>query len=356
MNRIVDPPREVPTGLALRILAGSIPASLFWFVPAAATLITVAKRPSMDITLQVLLELLGFAMLAMGYLAVVPDLVRSLATLRRMRTGVEATGRIVACRPAWDGKGDEMPYRAFLEDWLGRTMQSQMGKFTGCLVKLFFLGMAVPALLMALVLAVAALVNLPMLMAGGTMGGVSLRDAGAFIGMAVVLAIFIAVMLYFLRRDTLETAGDYIDWARQQAAYRAGADPATVALIATAREQARGIALKEPLPTQDSGVELICSVEFSAMGELRKASGRARLCNRLDLAGVERLLVDPLDARKVQLFVGLPDDARTDERGEWQDIPAAASGIKLALVVAAALVATVALLTNALMLYPHFHS
>ena len=357
MNRIVAPPREVPTGLGLKILADSgVPSSLFWFVPAAATLITSAMRPGMDVTLQALLEFFGMLMVAMGYFAVVPDVARALATLRRMRTGVETTGHIVACRLAWDGKKAELPYRTFLEDWLGRTTQSQMGKATGCLAKLVFLLVVVPVLLIALTVTVAAFIDFPMLAAGGTMGGVTLHDAEAFIGMALAGSILIGLMLHFLRRDKQDTAARYIEWARAQPAQASGLDPATIALVSSAREQARDIALKEPLPKDGTGIELICRVEYSAMGELRSASGRAHFCDRLDLAGVERLLVDPLDERNVLLFVGLPDAAHTDELGEWRDIPAAASGIKLALVVAVALVATAALFRNALALYSHFHA
>ena len=355
MNRLVDPPRAVPRGLVLKVLADSgAPSSLFWFVPAAATLVIVAMRSRMDISLQALLVFFGLVMVGLGFIAALPDLYRGLAALRRMRTGVETTGRIVACRLAWDGKGNDVPYRAFLEDWLVQTTQSQMGKATGCLIKMFVVVLGFPMLIVVLLLAVAAVMNFPMLAAGGTMGGVTLRDVGAFIGMAVLGSILTAVMMYFLRRDTLDTARDYIEWARKQPSHAGGHDPATIALLASAREQAQDLQLKDPLPKDGTGVDLICRVEYSVMGELRTASARARFSDRLDLAGVERLLFNPLDQGKVTLFVGLPAEARSDELGQWRDVPSAVTGTKLALVAAVAMVATAALLRNAFVLYTHF--
>ena len=80
----------------------------------------------------------------------------------------------------------------------------------------------------------------------------------------------------------------------------------------------------------------------------------APLCNRLDLAGVERLLYDPLDHRKIVLFVGLPGQASIDELGEWCDVPGSAPGIKLALNATIAVLASWFLLNNALVLSTRF--
>ena len=86
------------------------------------------------------------------------------------------------------------------------------------------------------------------------------------------------------------------------------------------------------------------------MGEPCTATGRARLSNRLDPAGVERILFNNLERGKVNLFAGLPDEARLDAQGCWSDTPALASAIHLGVTGAAAVVAIAALLRIAYLL------
>src|SRR5438094_10653278 len=99
--RVADPPREIPLGLQLRLLAHrDVTGSLFFLVPAAAALLAGASRPGAGV--RIVLFLIGSLFLFVSLKTAVPALYRSVATLRRMRFGFVTLGRIVSCRLAWD--------------------------------------------------------------------------------------------------------------------------------------------------------------------------------------------------------------------------------------------------------------
>lgn len=355
MTRIVDPPREVPSGLRLHVLGqGDVVRSLLFFGLAAAALLFAASHPGMRTPVQMGLLLVGWPLVLLGYYGALPGIARNLVTLRWMRNGFEGTGHIVACRLAGTTKRNDVPYREFLQDWLARTMRTAMGKWMGCFVVVILLVLVVPTVLTTVVLGVAVVANYRMLVDGGSMGGVTIRDAVTLIEYGLVFIVATVVMLRLLVWNTMGTLDSYVQWARTQGGRDPRDEARTLELVASAREQAKDIQLKDPLPKEDPGVELICRVDFSAMGELRSATGRVPLSDRLDLAGVERLLFDPLHPREVSLFVGLPVAARVNELGQWRDIPPGASGLKLAAVAAAAIVATAALVRDTVVFYMSF--
>jgi hypothetical protein len=102
-------------------------------------------------------------------------------------------------------------------------------------------------------------------------------------------------------------------------------------LVREAKEKGADLSLKEPLPKEYSGIELICQVEYSLQGVKQAGEGRLRLCDRLDLAGVEALLFDPARPADVIFMGGLPAEVGLDEFGRWKDVQAPMSTILLVL-------------------------
>lgn len=351
MIRIVDPPREIPTGLRLRILAHrDVTGSIFLLLPAAAAL--AAGVPSPGTGIRIGLVFVGSLFLLQGLKTALPALSRSLATLKRMRFGFVTMGRIVSCHLAWDGKREEKPYREFLENWTVNMARSQMGKAMGCVAVIVVAIFVVPLALMMLTVVVVFAVNYLQHPESAAMAG-SLDGAtiGKFVAMGLV---FIAVLFLFLRasrRSAVDAVAPYMEWRRlAQPGKDAVYDEHAKQLVELAKERGEQISLKEPLPENYSGVELVCKVDYSAMGERCTATGRARLSNRLDPAGVERLIFSNLERGKIDLFAGLPDEASIDAQGQWADAPAAGSAAQLALTGTAAIVAIAALLWNVFLL------
>lgn len=351
MIRIVDPPREIPAGLRLRILAHrDVTGSAFFLLPAAAAL--VAGVASLGTGIRIGLLFVGFLLMLQGLKTALPALFRSLATLQRMRFGFVTMGRIVSCHLAWDGKREEKPYREFLENWTVNVARSQMGKAMGCLGVIVVTLFAVPLALMMLTVVAALAVNFLQHPGGAAMAG---EADGATIAKFVAMGlVFIVILFLFLRagrRSAVDAVAPYMEWRRLvQPGRDAVYDEHAMQLVELAKQRGEQISLKEPLPGNYSGAELVCKVDYSAMGERCTATGRARLSNRLDPAGVERLIFSNLERGKIDLFVGLPDEASIDAQGQWADVPAAGSAAQLVLAGTAAVVAIAALLWNVFLL------
>jgi hypothetical protein len=168
----------------------------------------------------------------------------------------------------------------------------------------------------------------------------------------LLFIVLVIVYLRVYRKATVNAVAPYMEWRRlAQPGKNDVYDKHAERLVELAREHGEQISLKEPLPADNAGMELICKVEYSVMGEPCIATARARLSNRLDLAGVERLIFNPLERGRIDLFAGLPDEVRIDESGRWSDVPAGGSAAWLALTAAVAMVATAALLDNVPALY-----
>jgi hypothetical protein len=349
--RIVDPPRAVPLGLGLRILAHrDVTGSMFFLLPAAVALVAAVASPGTGI--RVSLVSAGLLFLLQGLKTALPALFRSLATLQRMRFGFVTMGRIVSCHLAWDGKREEKPYREFLENWTVNVARSQMGKAMGCLGVIVVALFVVPLALMMLTAVAVLAFNFLQHPEGTAMAGdVDGATIAKFVAMGLV---FIAMLFLFLRasrRSAVDAVAPYMEWRRlAQPGKDAVYDEHAKQLVELAKQRGERISLKEPLPANDSGVELVCKVDYSAMGEPCTAAGRARLSNRLDPAGVERLIFSNLERGRIDLFAGLPDEASIDAQGRWAEVPAAGSAAQLALTGTAAVVAIAALLWNVFLL------
>lgn len=333
--------------LAHRDVAGS----LFYLLPGAAALVAGMARS--EPALRAGLVLVGAIFLMMGLRTALPPLLRSAATLRRMRFGFLTLGRIVSCHLAWDSKRKEMPYREFLENWAVKVGQSQMGKATGCFGTVFIAVFVAPLALMMLIVALVYIAGLLNVSIGEPMAAdLDGRYLAKWFAMGLVFIAAVLVFLYLGRRHAEKSVVPYMEWRRlvnpgKNDVY----DEHAMRLVELAKERGEQISLKVPLPESDAGVELICRLEYSVMGEPCIAVGRARLTNRLDPAGVERIMFHPLARGKVDLLAGLPDEPLIDAQGRWSDVPASGPAVRLALTGAAAVVAIAALLGNVPQLY-----
>jgi hypothetical protein len=311
-----------------------VTGSLLYLLPAAAALIAGVASP--EALLRIGLVLVGSLLLAKGVGTALPALLRSLATLERMRSGFVTLGRIVSCHLAWDSARQEMPYREFLENWVVKVSKSQMGKATGCFGMVFILIFVAPLalgmLIVALVLAAGAL-NIHL---GEPLpADLDVPYLKKWLGMGLLSIAAILAFLRLSRKATVDAVVPYLESEARR----------------LTMERGEPVSLKAPLPADYSGVELICKLEYSVMGEPCTATARARFSNRLDLAGVERILFNPQERNQVDLFAGLPDEARIDEFGRWGDVPALGSAAWLALTGTVAIVAIASLLGNVPALY-----
>ena len=337
----MDPPRQVPTGLYLKLLAHrDVTGSLLFLLPAAAALVGAAS--SADRLNRLVLLTIGTILLYAGLKTALPALLRSLATLQRMRHGFATMGRIVSCHLAWDSGKAEMPYREFLENWVVNVGRSQMGKATGCFTRIFVTVFIAPLGLMILLGAIVLVANSLQVPGGqATAGDLDWQHLSTFAGMGLIFVVASFLVLRIFRRSTVNAVVPYMEWRRlMQPADNAIYDEDAMRLVAEAKERGVQISLKEPLPADNAGIELICKVEYSVMGEPCIASGRVRLSNRLDPTGVERILFLPLERQKIDFFAGLPDDVRTDEQGQWREL---APRLAAAMLVLTGLTAAVAI-------------
>ena len=319
-----------------------VTGSALFFLPAAAALTAGASRP--ELGLRIALFLVGLFFLLKGLKTALPALLRSVATLRRMRFGFVTMGRIVSCHLAWDGKRVEMPYPEFLANWPVNIGRSQMNKATGCISTIVVTIFVVPLALMALIAAFALVVRFLELPGGEAMAGdLDAPYLAKWSAMALVFIALVLLTLRFNRRSMVDEVVPYMEWRRlMQPGKDDVYDDHARRLVALAKERGEQISLKEPLPENYSGVDLICKVEYSVMGERCTAAGRARLSNRLDPAGIERMIFHPAEREKIDLFVGLPDEARIDAQGQWSSVPVLGPSVLLALTGAIATVAFVA--------------
>ena len=229
-------------------------------------------------------------------------------------------GRIVSCRLAWDKGKANTPYAEFLPNWLVEVGKSETGKAYGCFTKFVMLVTVVPFVMAAAIFAI--------ILAFAFMHDIAIDpEASRFIlmwiGGAIFIAIGIVIVLRKSRRQMGEDVVSYMQWRKL-----ANPGPSDMfdgdaeRLVREARKAGMDLSLKEPLPKDYSGVELICQVEYSLQGERQMGEGRVRLCDRLDPAGVEPLLFHPGRPAKVIFMAGLPAEVRMDAFGQWQDVQA----------------------------------
>lgn len=344
MNRIADPPRALPLTLQLEVLAHrDVTGNLLYLVPAVLLQIAGAMHPNPHVRVAFFIF---SALFIVVVLVTLPSaLYRRWSTLRRMRYGILAAGRIRTCRLSWDRPGAAMPYRDFLGDWAAIVARSQTAKFTGCLARVVILVFAVPFVLMALML---VLIWGAMYFSGSIGKGQAVDFDGLYVaqwlaGTCVVVAV-IGLILQLFRRNMQKAASELIEGHRIELRRAAG-----LPLFpddAPPDQPDAPVVLKEPLPVDGAGVLLSCSVEFKVIGEPRTAAATAPLSVRLNLKGEEQLLFDPAHQSRVELLVNLPAAARVDAHGEWIPVSGYLAAVLLALTGGLAVAVTTALWLN----------
>jgi hypothetical protein len=329
--RISDPPREIPPSLVFRILVHSdVCARTFFSMVAAGLQFAVTTR--VDSFERGFLFTFGTIALFLALKKFIPALFRAAGILRRMRTGVLAPGRVLSCRPLRADKRNAMPYSKFLGDWKKYLGQMQMDGLSGCMSSfgmMVFVGpLAVGMLIVAAVIIAQAI--------GHPLGDAPLSpdlDAGflgKWFGMGLI---WIAVVVIFFRlcRPVRSTNEDQnADGATMPDAHATYDDYVTL-LIARAKAEGTQISLATPLPDTDYNYHLQCAVEYFAEGKLCLAEGRLKVTNRLDISGIEPLLFVPGKPGSVEMFAGLPVEARFDVQGQWERAPAIWPAIRVGL-------------------------
>jgi hypothetical protein len=326
--RLSDPPRDVPPGVVFEVLArrDEFADSLWQFIPAAAA---VAGAVFVSLPgLKAALLLLALLFFVRGLMKAYRALARSVPMLWSMRYGFLIPGRIVACRFAWERRRSEKPYGPFLSNWSKNLTESRVNSSVGCLFKAMALFLAAP-----LVLGIVAFAAGSLLITIAGPSGKATDHLGNFTFSLVATVVgFVAVSafgFFVLRRgQAASEAEKYKEWRRM--AQGAGHDPDSSELVDTLGRSSEAIKPDPPLPAKDGGVELICRLDYMVRGESVTGEGRVRLCDRLDLSGVEPLLFLPTNPGKVLFLAGLPAPVRI-VRGEWEDLPTGRSSIQLLL-------------------------
>jgi hypothetical protein len=298
--RLVDPPRAVPWGLRLAVVARYEKGTLQLLPAVMLILLAIPVPPA----LRGVMLLIGALLFADSFRSMVHARVRARSILRLMSDGVQGIGRVVSCHPAWDEDSKEMPYGTFLSNWMVNTSQSQMGKAAGCFGAAVLLVFGVP-------LGLAATFAIIVMIKMGGQDTELLRLLGLWLAVLAFTAV-VGVWLYRLNRDAV------IDEIGRVAGE--GADARRV--IVTELEPAEQIVVSDPLP-HNATAELVCQVDYLVAGEVRRGEGNVPLCDRLDRQALEPLLYNAAAAKQVLFMVGLPKEAIVGADRQWQEVSAA---------------------------------
>ena len=326
--RLSDPPRAIPPGVTLALLArrDEISDSLWHFLPAAAA---VGGAAALDIVtgFRVFLLIVAVMFFALGLMAVLRSLARSLRMLWSMRYGFLTSGRIAACRFAWDGRQTEIPFAPFLSNWAVNLDQARTRRSVGRLARLLFIGLSLPIVLSCLFVTAVLLL---FVFFGDTSVFKGKLDfvivAAAWASGVAVVALFAILALVFRGRETGEVR-KYLEWRRMAHGERYDANSSE--LVEALKRGSEPVKLTQKLPAEKTAVELIFRVDYMARGEHVAGEGRVPLCNRLDLGGVEPLLFRPSRLGHVVFLARLPPQVRINA-GEWEDLPVGPSMVSLA--------------------------
>lgn len=325
-NRFSDPPREIPVGVLLKLLASrNLTGSLLAFIPAAALLISAAN--SSDPSAKAAPLFFVAVLLVAGLMTVLPALAKSMQALSRMRYGFMTLGRIISFRFSWSPPDEEIRYVEFLSNWVAILSIAQLRKLKGSAMSI---SIAPFVVIFGLGIALMVIVLLKWLV-----GEVNL-DLELILIMVTLIAGFSYGISRLLRpalQDRRQMTNEMKPYlVSHQAPQETNDAPDDLArrLSESAAKRGAYTQVKGSL-SGGSTLELICRVEYLVQGERRTSEGRVRHTSRLDPAGVEPLLFHPTRRKKVTFLSGLPEGVHLDARGQWEPVPAAGPALVLAL-------------------------
>jgi hypothetical protein len=317
--RLSDPPRDIPPGVVLTVLArrDEISDSLWFFIPAAAAIggATLDLVPGARVALLIVATIF----FGLGLSRVLRSLAHSVRMLWSMRYGFLAPGRIVACRFAWDARKAEMPFAPFLSNWSVNLDQARVRKSTGRLFKWMFIGLSLPYVLTSVMLT--AFILLGMFFKIDVIEknfGVA-TVAAIWASSAALVALIAIPVLVMVRAQAKGEVQKYVEWRRM--AHGEQYDANSAELVEALKRSSEPVKLNQKLPPESARLDLICRVDYMARGERATGEGRVPLCDRLDLGGVEPLLFRPSRTGQVLVLAGLPAPVALAARGQWQDLP-----------------------------------
>ena len=335
--QLIDPPREIPPGLKLLVIASQEITGAFPFLVVAVVFVILSfgspTPPRLGfISIAALLLLLSLA-------GALPAVKRIKQALDAMKHGFMTTGRVVSCRLAWDEDQPDMRYAEFLPNWALEVAKSQVRKGQGSFISFLKTGFVVSFVLLFISFAIALLTGWDR----------TARLFAALMFMLFLSGIAAAVVLSFLYRKPrlyVDQVEGFMQWKKLVHPLPGDEyNEEAVRLVEKAKKEGVDLSIQEPLPKDYSLLELICQAQYSLRGEHRVGEGRVRMCDRLDSEGVELLLFDPARPANVIFMAGLPPEVSVDALGHWQEVAAsrAKTGLIRVGVLAAAIFLGIAL-------------
>ena len=302
-----------------------ITGSLYWSLPAVVCLLLSAiAQPIRGV--RVALVVTGCICLLLSMRGVGARFARSYRTLRRMKFGRLALGRIIACRYEPESRRAMRPLAKILKEWDARDARAQFNEAVGCLFKPMAVFIAVVGTLfftMVLGAAISRALSLP----GVTFVVVDrpfdfkffLQSVAGFIVIVVMFIVAREIMRVYYLVKTEEWMNEYRDESAQvttEEVLRAEIKAMLQGPPANPQEQ--------PLPPDvgDYNKKLLCKVEYPGAGRVVVSDAIALFSTRLQRTGVEWLLFDPAAPAEVDLLQALPARIVLDA-GDWQRPPVA---------------------------------
>lgn len=316
LPQLDPPPRFVPLGVRLLLLAHHSVTGTLWFTLPAAVMLLVAAISQLPRGARTALVVFGAVLLLLGIRMGLPPLRRGMRRVQRLATGTLTLGRIVSCHLEAQSERDAKPYAEFLRKYATIGTAQAVSLATGCAFKLIFvpLGALIGLMVIAFVItAIARLFN-PAIDAGDMDFENFLRFCLGLIAMLVI----VIVSLESWRKAAVPLVDAYLEIKTRIAMLEE--DEYEREWIKKVLDEAAAVGLDAPLPERsDAGIPITCTVEYVTMGKRRTGIGSAVIGDHLNLAGVEPLLFDPANPGEVELFAGLSTRIKVKD-GRWWPI------------------------------------
>jgi hypothetical protein len=260
-----------------------------------------------------------------------PQLQRSIRSVRRMRQGTLALGRIAACRFAWKGKRSMKPFATFMKEWNAMDAYTGFELVTGWLFAVLKLMIAIPIIAFFLMFALAAIFKLLKVPGVDVTGDVSFSFFAKAVGFTAITAVMFIVARAIMRVYLLVRFEEMLNRGREPEDRIYAAEVLEREIQAMISGPAPKPEKEEPLPPESSVLELACTVEFPTPDGVHVADSTAMFGPRFNRVGVDAILFQANAPGEVDMLHALPDGIML-AGGEWQPLPVSGRIFRLACV------------------------